>query len=479
VKPSLAAALLGVCLVALPAPGPGQSAAARGKKYALLVGVKSYDHDALPDLKYTENDVEDLARILKRKETGFDPVVVLTTSRGASAKAGKPTAANIRAALKKLLAGVTKYDTVLVALAGHGVQLTVADGKKTRDEAFFCPTDAKLTRSKDLKELSKTLISLKALFDELEDSGAGVKLLLVDACRNDPKLGRNVDVDNVPRPPRGTAALFSCASGQRAFETDKLGKGHGVFFHFVLEGLGGEASNKEGEVTWDDLATYVRRQVTRQVPKIIGEGARQAPHLVSNIVGESPVLVLAPAPAPRADAKRPVVVVKTSLGTITIELDREKAPKTVENFLRYVDDKFYDGTVFHRAIPNFMIQGGGFRKGVGSATTEAEVKAKAKKTRAPIKSEAGNGLLNLRGTIAMARTSDPDSATAQFFINVKDNNFLDPKAGRAGYCVFGTVIAGMDVVDKIKAVKTKDLVAGFRDVPVEDVVIESVRRGKK
>ncbi len=172
--------------------------------------------------------------------------------------------------------------------------------------------------------------------------------------------------------------------------------------------------------------------------------------------------------AVRAPAADPVVVMKTSLGTVKIELYPDKAPTTVKNFLGYVDDKFYDGLVFHRVIPDFMIQGGGFEPGM-----------KQKNTKAPIKLESGNGLSNNRGTIAMARTSVPDSATAQFFINVKDNKFLDAKAaGQDGYAVFGKVIEGMDVVDKIKAVETGNR-GGHQNVPVKDVIIESIRRADK
>jgi peptidyl-prolyl cis-trans isomerase B (cyclophilin B) len=154
------------------------------------------------------------------------------------------------------------------------------------------------------------------------------------------------------------------------------------------------------------------------------------------------------------------VVMETSLGTIKIELDGDKAPVTTANFLSYVDDKFYDGTIFHRVIPNFMVQGGGMQPGMAQ-----------KKTKPPIKNESGNGLLNKRGAIAMARTNDLNSATSQFFINVKDNDFLDDNK----YCVFGKVTEGMDVVDKIKAVPTGRK-GHHDDVPVKDVVIQSVRR---
>jgi peptidyl-prolyl cis-trans isomerase B (cyclophilin B) len=158
-----------------------------------------------------------------------------------------------------------------------------------------------------------------------------------------------------------------------------------------------------------------------------------------------------------------MIKLTTNLGVITLELDAEKAPKSAANFLAYVESGHYDNTVFHRVIDGFMIQGGGFAPGM-----------KQKETLAPIENEAANGLKNDRGTIAMARTSDPHSATAQFFINVADNDFLNHKAPSGqgwGYCVFGRVVDGMDVVDKIKNVKTGN--KGFhQDVPVEDVVIE-------
>ena len=187
---------------------------------------------------------------------------------------------------------------------------------------------------------------------------------------------------------------------------------------------------------------------------------------------------------PAVDAKNPVVVMKTSAGTIKIELFEDKAPITVKNFLAYVDDKHYDGTIFHRVIgtpvadEDFMVQGGGFKPGLSKVTNPDDLKAYEKKSKAAIKNESTNGLENAKGTLAMARTGEPDSATAQFFINLKDNDFLNRAKARdkVGYCVFGKVIEGMDVVNKIKTVKTKTIFRGFGDVPVEDVVIESVTR---
>jgi formylglycine-generating enzyme required for sulfatase activity len=274
-------------VAALALLAPGLAEAPKGKKYALLVGVQRYEHDSLPDLKHAENDVEELSKVLLRSEFR---VWVMSSTRGEKRPAARPTASNIRAALKPILDRVTKDDTVLVALAGHGVQLRVEIDGKQREEAFFCPTDAKPRDTRDVKLLGKTMIGLSELFKELEDSGAGVKLLLVDACRNDPRLGRSVDVDSLPRPPRGTVALFSCKSGERAFETDRLGTGHGVFFHYVIEGLKGEARNDKGEVTWARLSEYVIDKVSDQVPVLIGAGARQTPHEIKNLTGKSPVL---------------------------------------------------------------------------------------------------------------------------------------------------------------------------------------------
>jgi peptidyl-prolyl cis-trans isomerase B (cyclophilin B) len=169
--------------------------------------------------------------------------------------------------------------------------------------------------------------------------------------------------------------------------------------------------------------------------------------------------------ADEAAAKNPVAVIETSKGVIEVELDAAKAPKSVANFVEYANGGFYDGTVFHRVIPDFMIQGGGLTPDL-----------KKKDTRAPIPNEADNGLKNVNGTIAMARTSDPNSATSQFFINVKDNAFLDHRDKSPqgwGYAVFGKVTKGMEVVEAIEAVPTtvKD---GMRDVPVDDVIIKKV-----
>lgn len=179
------------------------------------------------------------------------------------------------------------------------------------------------------------------------------------------------------------------------------------------------------------------------------------------VAAQGPLQAPAPEPAPG----NPVVVVSTSLGDITIELFKERAPVSVANFLQYVQDGFYPGTVFHRVKPGFMIQGGGFTPSL-----------EEKPTRAPILNEATNGLRNTRGTVAMARTRQLRSATSQFYVNLADNRMLDHSGYSPddfGYAVFGRVLAGMDVVDRIAAVPTKSA-GGMEDVPVEPVVIKGV-----
>lgn len=158
---------------------------------------------------------------------------------------------------------------------------------------------------------------------------------------------------------------------------------------------------------------------------------------------------------------------ETSHGGFTVELFQEDAPQTVENFLRYVDEGFFDGTIFHRIVPGFVIQGGGLTSDFSQ-----------KKTHPPIKNEGANGVRNQRGTLSMARTDDIHSATSQFFVNLADNAFLDHRPGQYGYAVFGRVTEGMDVIDRIAAVRTGRR-RGYTDAPLEDVVISSARRVEK
>jgi cyclophilin family peptidyl-prolyl cis-trans isomerase len=181
------------------------------------------------------------------------------------------------------------------------------------------------------------------------------------------------------------------------------------------------------------------------------------------VLAQAATAAPAPPAAPPAGPKGPVVVITTNVGRIVVALDREKAPVTVKNFVQYVRGGHYDHTIFHRVIRRFMIQGGGY---------EADMSQHP--LRSPIKNESLNGLSNRRGTIAMARLAAPDSATAQFFINLKHNRQLDGRPGKPGYTVFGEVVEGMDVVDRIAAVKTTRR-GPHRDVPVTPIVIRRVR----
>lgn len=217
------------------------------------------------------------------------------------------------------------------------------------------------------------------------------------------------------------------------------------------------------------------RPIARRLPAVLASLAislgafAQAPAAPPVAEPAKPTAAPVATPAPAAD-ETVFVLMKTSQGEIVLELNRTKAPLSVENFLKYANQGYYDGTVFHRVIQNFMIQGGGFDRNLVQKETDA-----------PIKNEWKNGLKNRRGTIAMARTSVPDSATSQFYINVKDNDALDMPRGGAAYAVFGTVIAGMETVDRIKTVPTGTKTATtpqgrgeFSDVPIETVVIEKV-----
>jgi peptidyl-prolyl cis-trans isomerase A (cyclophilin A) len=186
------------------------------------------------------------------------------------------------------------------------------------------------------------------------------------------------------------------------------------------------------------------------------------------LVAFAPLIAVVGRAAPVPESFRPragdLILMETSAGTIKLRLFADKAPLTVKNFLRYVEDKHYERTVFHRVIPNFVIQGGGLDANLAE-----------KPARAPVRNESENGLSNRRGTVAVARTVDPDSGKCQFFINVKDNASLDRKGDNAGYCVFGEVVQGMDVVDQITKAPTGNQ-GGHANVPVQPIVILSVRR---
>jgi TPR repeat protein len=246
-------------------------------KYALLVGVKDYEHQKLLPLKYTENDVTELAAVLRAADY---EVVLLTSSAGKKDANAKPTRANIDKQLKEVLAKCKKSDIVLAAFAGHGLQFDKVE------DSFFCPEDAVPLNDEDSR---KTLLSLKDIYQQLEKSPGAVKLLLVDACRNDPSPGRGADGPGAGKPPAGVAALFSCSAGERAYEHDHYR--HGIFFYHVLEGLRGKAKNGDGDVTWDTLQAYVRQKVSADAPKLL-YGVNQTPSLnAGELRGQPPVLM--------------------------------------------------------------------------------------------------------------------------------------------------------------------------------------------
>lgn len=273
-------------------PAPGTPARA-GTGHALLVAVREYEHDALADLQYTENDIEKLATLLGQPGSPFrGNVRVLTTTRGQRNPADRPTAANLRRELERLTRDRTRGETVLLALSGHGVQLLVPDPAELgpdRSYAYFCPADAQLQGASYASGRHPRLINLKDALAQLGDCGAGARLVLVDACRNELKLRtRSLQVKR-EMVPEGVAALFSCKGGEFAHESSRLE--HGLFFHFVLEGLRGKASNRRGEVTWGGLAEYVTERVAEDAEAVLGEKVKQTPQEIKNISGKSPLLL--------------------------------------------------------------------------------------------------------------------------------------------------------------------------------------------
>jgi formylglycine-generating enzyme required for sulfatase activity len=252
---------------------------ALAKDYAVLVGVEDYAHPKLREpvpLKFSVDDVTELGEILGG--SGYE-VVLMTDDTGAKDASLQPTRENIATKIRETLRKCGAGDTVILAFAGHGLQFA---GQK---DAYFCPVDAR-----PFVDEIDTLVSLTSIYAELEKSFAGVKVILVDACRNDPDpaRGRGLDADSAPTPPKGVAALFSCSAGQRAYEHDNLK--HGIFFHFVLDGLRGRAADADGEVTFDLLSSYVRKQVPREVSTLF-ENRQQFPNLKADLIGVPPVLV--------------------------------------------------------------------------------------------------------------------------------------------------------------------------------------------
>jgi sulfatase modifying factor 1 len=290
-KRATAVLLGGLALAAIalfPVPAAAQETA--GRKFAFLVGVEKYSHGNLPNLDFPENDVEELAETLTAQKF---KTLLLTTRLGKTNPSLMPTAKNVWSSLQNFIRDnkPTKADLMLVGLAGHGIQPLGSD------ESYFCPADANPTIKEGTKNSPAnpdSLISIGELLKVVDDCGVGYKLLIVDACRNDPSVRgrRGVSHVNVAALPEQTGVLLSCKAGEFSFEHKSLGKkGHGAFFYHVIMGLKGAASERNGDITWDDLGLYVRRRVPAKVRELFGaDGGVQNPNLISNISGEPAVL---------------------------------------------------------------------------------------------------------------------------------------------------------------------------------------------
>jgi tetratricopeptide (TPR) repeat protein len=261
---------------------PPAQGANTGKRIAVLIGVNRYDNRNLADLEYAERDVMELSRVL---EGGYKIQLLLGSSADEHKRA---TRANIETALNALFSsGLTKDDTVLIAIAGHGQQLAIPRDGQKHDEPLFCPRDA-------VPGDAASMLNLSRLVERLGERGGGTNLLLVDACRNDPDptRGRGIDGDVVLNLPQGMAVFFSCSKGERAQESAKAGGGHGLFFHYVLEGLRAQPiRNGKGELKWERLVAFVKDKLEEEAPKLLGDGVTvQTPHEVANLT-RSPVVL--------------------------------------------------------------------------------------------------------------------------------------------------------------------------------------------
>lgn len=316
-RPGWIASFIGCALLAvmprlLLAEGETADGSPPPRKLALLVGVKDYNHAELPNLRFAENDVEDLAAVLRKHQFH---VVVLTTAAGKKNPALNPTCENVQRSLKELLGSVTKRDLIVVGLAGHGIQPLGSDS------SYFCPMNGNPT-TKPGKEKNdpnvaaapETLLSIDDLLEELQNSGVGQKLLLVDACRNDPKVRgrRGVEQVRVQSLPTETGILLSCSAGQFAFEHQSWGKrGNGAFFSQIIAGMDGAAADETGLITYESLAMYVRKRVPKIVQQVYGkDGGEQRPNEIKNFSGDLISLAI----VSRADSPVPGNTLKSDPG---------------------------------------------------------------------------------------------------------------------------------------------------------------------
>jgi len=410
--------------------------------HALCVAVDDYPDAHVGALPSATTQSTRLADLLE-KRFGADDVRQLTGS--------KATRTGIIRAIKTLADKqvVGKSDGVIIHIASRALAI-YQDGKKV---AYLLGQDARAEAGTvDAQPVIETLLPL----DELMTAAAGIPaqnvLVVIDA-----QFG-GYGFNELPEPADALADSYPVALilGLQGSGTLAARGATGKLTTSLLSALGGSTKTTDA----GELATTLSRDVPlKYVP---GKSALR-------LQPTSAPAVVKPAETPPADRPGMVrVVMETTKGNIVLELDPARAPITVENFLTYTDEGFYEGTLFHRVIRGFMIQGGGFDANMARKTTHP-----------PIRNESSNGLKNLRGTIAMARLPEPDTATSQFFINLVNNQPLD-YPNRGGYCVFGHVVEGMDVVDAIAAVPTgakRDFEGRMmQDVPLQDVIILAVRR---
>lgn len=305
-------------------PGQGETA----KKYALLVGINRYQHKKMPDLLYAVNDARKLGEVLAK--AGF-AVTILSDETGKDDPHQQPTKANIERHLQEVLEKCQRGDLVVVALAGHGLQFEKKDNDD-KDDCYFCPQDAR-----PFRDQVNTLVSLGQIYGQMERSFAGMKMLLVDACRDDPDATRGtrggVTADRAPQPPQGVGALFSCCPGEKSFEIDKLQ--HGVFFYHVIKALEGEAVNRKQQVTFNTLADYVAEAVPDWVSTNI-PGGKQFPNQKVNY-STAPVLIRNAAPMAET--------AKKEISKSVTETVKQEITNTIGMKLVYIPpDKFLMGS---------------------------------------------------------------------------------------------------------------------------------------
>jgi cyclophilin family peptidyl-prolyl cis-trans isomerase len=439
------------------------SAAIASQRIALVIGNSAYPAGRL---KNPVNDAADIAQSLSNK--GFEVTKILNADKR-----------QLKGAINQFTQKINTRNTVgLFYFAGHGMEI---DGQN-----YLIPVDADIQSGADVEYEA---VNAGRLLSGMREAGNGLNLVILDACRNNPYLRSSRSATRgLTRmsPPSGALVLYATEPGRVA--EDGEGR-NGTFTRYLLEAM--EQPGITVEQAFKRTAINVRNATD----------ARQTPWVEGVILGdfyfkppaspaESQVALIdlnktsATATATQQQLQEsagedlealqdklkspgnPVVTLSTNKGNIVLELFADEAPKSVRNFLQYVDSGFYADTIFHRVIPNFMIQGGGFTENMRKKPGGLDA----------IGNEADNGLKNKRGTLAMARTSDPHSATSQFFINTRDNdnlNFKSKDKRKWGYTVFGRVIEGMDVVEAIEGSSTTTK-SNYRDVPRQPVIIESV-----